>query len=142
MAARKLLKGKHRPTAIVAGRDLHAEGICRLAGELGLVIGRDLSVVGFDDVSWTQEVPFLTTFREPCYELGAVAADMLIDRMTGGWRAPEQREIPAPLILRRSAGTPPDGPPDAAGISVQLQISSASGAELSAAGKRAEEKTE
>ena len=92
------------PTAIVAARDKYAEGVCRAVREAGLVIGRDVSVIGFDDITWPQDEPFLTTFREPCYEMGAVAAEMLSERIVGGWRPPEKRELEAPLILRRSAG--------------------------------------
>ena len=56
----------------------------------------------------------------PVMKMGAVAADMLIERMAAGWRPVEKRESPAPLILRRSAGTPPDAPPDAADLSFKL----------------------
>lgn len=111
-ATRQLLDSELRPTAIVAGRDLHAEGICRAATERNLVIGRDLSVIGFDDVSWPQSPSMLTTFQEPCYELGAAAALMLIERMRHERIGIEKREIPAPLLLRRSAGPPPEAAPD------------------------------
>lgn len=120
LVAKEMLKKE--PTAIVTGRDLHAEGVCRAARESGRVIGRDLSVIGFDDVSWAQDVPFLTTFREPCHELGAAAAEMLIDRLAGGWKPPERRQITAPLILRRSLGVPAV-PNDAQTPSVRCVIS-------------------
>lgn len=90
------------PTAIVAGRDVHAEGVFRAAEEMDLVIGRDLSVVGYDDVTWPCGT--LTTFREPCYEMGVIAAEMLMERIYRRELPIEQREIPAPLIVRRSAG--------------------------------------
>ncbi|HRU07031.1 MAG TPA: substrate-binding domain-containing protein [Candidatus Brocadiia bacterium] len=104
--AKRMLKGRGRPTGIVAGRDSHAEGVCRAAEEMGLVVGRDVSVVGFDDLTWPREARTLTTFREPCYEMGFKAAEMLVERMDGGWRPPEKRETPAPLVLRRSVGPP------------------------------------
>jgi len=104
LAIKPLIEGQNRPTAIVCGRDYQAYGACRASIEAGLVIGRDMSVFGFDDNSWPQEEPFLTTFREPCEELGAVAAEMLIWRLVNGWQPPERREIEAPLIFRRSVG--------------------------------------
>ena len=92
------------PTGIVAGRDVLARGVCRAVDAAGKVVGRDVSVIGFDDVSWPNEEPFLSTFREPCHELGAVAAEMLIDRIVNGRRPAEKRVLPAPFVLRRSAG--------------------------------------
>ena len=109
VAARELLDVAPLPTAIVAGRDYMAQGACRVIEEKGLAVGRDISVIGFDDNSWPLEEPFLTTFREPCYELGAVAAEMLVDRLVNGWRPPQKREVEAPFIVRRTAGPPAKG---------------------------------
>ncbi len=121
-AATNLLRVEPRPTAIVAGRDLHAEGVCRAASEAGLTIGRDLSVIGFDNVTWPLESPLLTTFHEPCYELGAEAARMLIDRMHKETAEVEKKEISAPLVLRRSAGPPADVAPDSQPFSARLHM--------------------
>lgn len=93
-----------RPTAIVAARDVYAEAAARAVEEHGLTVGRDVSIIGYDDLSGTHPDPFLTTFREPCEELGTIAVDMLIDRIIHGWRPPEQRVLPTPLVLRRSVG--------------------------------------
>ena len=107
IAAKALLARPDRPTGIVLARDGLAEGVCLATNETGLAIGRDLSVIGFDDLGWPIKEPFLTTFREPNYELGALAAEMLADRIVNGWRPAEKREIEAPLILRTSAGPAP-----------------------------------
>ncbi len=98
------LPEERRPTAIVAARDVFAEAAARAAEEQGLTVGRDVSIIGFDDLSGSHPEPFLTTFREPCEELGAAAVDMLIDRIIHGWRPPEQRVLETPLVLRRSVG--------------------------------------
>ena len=102
--AKRLLNVHPVPTAIVAARDYHAHGAYSAFTEAGYVVGRDVSLIGFDDVTWPEGRDFLTTFREPNYELGVVAAEMLIDRIVHGWRPPEKREIECPFILRRSAG--------------------------------------
>lgn len=99
-----LLKLADAPTAFVAARDVFAEGICRAVEETGMTVGREVSVIGFDDISWPTDEPFLTTFREPCREMGAVAAEMLIDRIANGPRLPEKRILPAEFLLRLSAG--------------------------------------
>ena len=95
------------PTAVVAARDMLAQGVCHAVEEAGLRVGYDVSVIGFDNVSWPDGQKFLTTFNEPCYEMGTAAVDMLLDRLYNGWRPPERRVLEAPLVLRRSVGPVP-----------------------------------
>lgn len=103
-AACGVLKRENPPTAIIAARDCIAEGVCRAVKEAGRTVGHDVSVIGFDDTTWPDGRKFLTTFREPCYEMGAVAAEMLAERIVSGWRPPEKRKLETPFLLRRSAG--------------------------------------
>ncbi len=100
-------------TAIVACRDYLAGGACRAIAEAGKTVGRDLSVIGFDDTTWPQEPPFLTTFMEPMEALGSLAARMLMEQLTGtgGPLATGKREVEAPLVLRRSVGPCPSDDP-------------------------------
>jgi DNA-binding LacI/PurR family transcriptional regulator len=97
----------NRPTGIVAGRDVLAEGVCHAVEEAGLRVGYDVSVIGFDNVSWECEDPILTTFEEPAYAMGATAVDMLVERLTQGWRPIEQRVLDCRPVVRRSVGPPP-----------------------------------
>jgi len=92
------------PTALIAARDWIAQGACQALTEAGLVIGRDVSVVGFDDISWPESRGFLTTFAEPLHRTGAEAAEMLVERIVSCRRDVEQRWFDAPLVLRSSAG--------------------------------------
>jgi DNA-binding LacI/PurR family transcriptional regulator len=101
--AKELLRLPNPPTAFVAARDILASGAIQAAQEAGLTVGRDISIIGYDDISWFQEEPFLTTFREPCYELGAASAEMLINRIQGQ-ETPNKLVIDSPLIVRKSAG--------------------------------------
>lgn len=107
VASRPLIRSPRRPTAIVAARDALAGGACHAIEEAGLRVGRDVSVISYDNVSWPRPDPFLTTFAEPAYDLGATAVDMLVERITSGWRPVEQRILEARLVLRRSVGLPP-----------------------------------
>ena len=107
-AGKQLLQRADPPTAFVTARDKFAEGLCHAIEEAGLKVGRDVSVIGFDNTSWPCHDPYVTTFQEPCHEMGAVAAEMLVNRLINGWRPPEKREIEASLILRRSAGPVPE----------------------------------
>ena len=104
LAALTLLSAPTVPTAIVAARDSLAEGVCRAIKESGLVVGHQVSVIGFDDTTWPEGREFLTTFGEACYEMGSAAAEMLVERIVSGWKAPERKKFDAPFILRRTAG--------------------------------------
>jgi biotin operon repressor len=65
IGARALLERDHPPTAIVVARDGYAEGVCKAAEEKQLIIGRDLSVIGYDDLTWPLNPDYLTTFAHP-----------------------------------------------------------------------------
>ena len=119
---RAFLESNDPPTAIVAGRDWLAQATCQALTDRGLRIGPDVSVVGFDDISWPQGRDFLTTFAEPMYELGAVAAGMLIERLVNSATGVDKRELDAPLILRRSAAPRFDAPPMTDALRVAMDI--------------------
>lgn len=106
-AAHELLTRRDRPTAIFAGSDMAALGVLRAATELGLSVPRDVSVVGYDDLSlaaWA--TPALTTVRQPLEEMGAMATGMLIDLIEG--RQPPTRRInlATELVVRESTAEP------------------------------------
>lgn len=83
-AAGHLLDQPERPTALFCVSDVLALGAVQAARERGLRIPEDLSVVGFDDVEYASIFqPRLTTIRQPCYRMGAVAASLLIRQMQG-----------------------------------------------------------
>jgi LacI family transcriptional regulator len=82
-AARMLrLESRMRPTAIVAANDLIALGALLACRDVGMHVPDELSVVGFDDIPFAAlAFPPLTTVRQPIAELGALAAELLIQRM-------------------------------------------------------------
>jgi DNA-binding LacI/PurR family transcriptional regulator len=109
-AAKPVLEAADPATAIIAGRDCIAEGVCRAIEEHGLLVGHDVSVIGFDDMTWPQKDPILTTFHEPCFEMGVGAAEMLVARIVNPSLPTEKRKFESPFILRSSAGPPmPNG---------------------------------
>ncbi|SEQ73547.1 LacI family DNA-binding transcriptional regulator [Arthrobacter sp. OV608] len=111
-AARRILQGGNPPSALFCYNDRMAMGAYRAAAELGLSIPADLSVVGFDD----QELiaanlhPGLTTVALPHYEMGAWAADRLIDTVEGTQlpeaAVPEPVLLNCPLVARGSVAAP------------------------------------
>jgi DNA-binding LacI/PurR family transcriptional regulator len=83
-AAREILAGSSRPTAIVAQSDLLAVGVLRVAEQLGLEVPRDLSVLGFDGARLegaTSHV--LTTLVQPAVEKGRAAAAAVLAELAG-----------------------------------------------------------
>ena len=111
-AAMRLLTRIERPTAVFCYNDRMAMGAYRAAGELGLMIPRDLSVVGFDNQELIAEnlFPPLTTVSLPHYEMGAWATENLIDAIEGktdlGLFAAHPTMLECPLVLRNSVAAP------------------------------------
>jgi len=81
---KKLIALKEPPTAIVAANDLTALGAMQAASDEGLIIPRDMSIIGFDDI-WVSKMvtPPLTTIRYDIFEMGYRAARILIERILG-----------------------------------------------------------
>jgi DNA-binding LacI/PurR family transcriptional regulator len=106
-AMRELLTLPEPPTAVLAGSDELAFGAVHLLHDEGLVVGRDVSVVGFDDVPLAAHThPPLTTVRQPRHALGKRAVELLIRRIERPAALPERLLLDAQLIVRRSCGPP------------------------------------
>jgi LacI family transcriptional regulator len=109
-AARALLDGPDRPTAVFAANDLSAIAVLRTAHELGLRVPDDLSVVGFDDIpEASREQPALTTVRQPMHRLGTVATTMLFTLLEGGVIDRPEVQLPTRLVVRGTTGPVPAG---------------------------------
>ncbi|MGQ9681454.1 MAG: LacI family DNA-binding transcriptional regulator [Anaerolineae bacterium] len=107
-AARQLLSLSPRPTAIIGLNDLMAIGAMKAAGELGLSIPRDLSVVGFDDADISAHLyPPLTTVRGHSEESGWYIATLLFQRIENPDLPPRSVEIPVELMVRGTTGPCP-----------------------------------
>ena len=103
---RPLLEQTARPTAIVASNDLAAFGVIQAANEIGLVVGKQLSVTGFDDIPLAASVtPPLTTIRQPTEALGITAVDLLLKHLEGHPASETQYvELETELIIRELTG--------------------------------------
>lgn len=105
IAGAQLLDMANPPTAIVACNDLMALGAISAAQERGLVVGRDVSITGFDDIPPAEYThPSLTTIHQPVYQIGGRVCRMLV-RVIRGETLPERRIILKPsLVIRQSTG--------------------------------------
>jgi LacI family transcriptional regulator len=95
----------NRPTAVVCYNDVVAIGAMLAAARQGLVVGRDIAIVGFDDTSEARHVsPALTTIAVNPVGLGERAAAMLLERITDRSIPPTTYIGPADLVIRESCG--------------------------------------
>lgn len=105
--ARLILKMLPRPTAIFAGNDMIALGVIQAIRELGLNCPGDVSVIGFDDLDFAELTsPSLSSVSQSGYQLGATAARILLDRMTGDESQPKQLVLETQLKIRESVAPP------------------------------------
>ncbi|AEF83971.1 LacI family transcriptional repressor [Treponema primitia ZAS-2] len=76
---KNLLSGPHPYTAIFAGNDTTALGVMKAADELGIRIPEDISLIGFDNISYSMLPRInLTTIEQPLRTMAVSAVDMLI----------------------------------------------------------------
>ncbi|WP_337975633.1 LacI family DNA-binding transcriptional regulator [Cellulomonas sp. NTE-D12] len=105
-AARALLAGPDRPTAVVCQSDLLAAGVVLGARELGLHVPQDVSVVGFDglDLPWFKP-DVLTSVAQPLAEKGR-AVGREVARLLEG-EPPQSLDLPVELVWGTTAGPAP-----------------------------------
>jgi LacI family transcriptional regulator len=101
-----LLAGLRPPSALLCATDLEAIGALRALDRRGLVAGRDVAVIGHDDLPAAQYTrPPLTTFRQPRAAVGMRLAEMLVAVMDGADPS-ELREIWQPKLIVRETDRP------------------------------------
>jgi DNA-binding LacI/PurR family transcriptional regulator len=108
-AALELLRTSPRTTAVLAMSDELALGALTAAGELGLRVPRDVSVVGWDDSpSARASDPALTTVGQSLHEQGRTCARLLISATRGEIGDGDLVHLaPWQLVTRDSTGRPP-----------------------------------
>jgi LacI family transcriptional regulator/LacI family repressor for deo operon, udp, cdd, tsx, nupC, and nupG len=93
-----------RPTAVTCYNDLVAMGVCKALAEIGLDCPGDVSVVGYDDISFCESLAVpLTTVNVPKLEMGRIAAEMLIAHIQSREVIPPRKVyLEAKLVVRNS----------------------------------------
>jgi LacI family transcriptional regulator len=99
----ELLAAADDVTAIVAANDRLAVGCYDVLAERGLRCPADISIVGFNDMPFIDRLrPPLTSVRVPQREIGTVAADLLLQRLTDGSQTAREILLEPTLIVRGS----------------------------------------
>jgi LacI family transcriptional regulator len=103
----ELLESGRPFTAIAAGNDLIALGCYDVFAERGISCPGDISVVGFNDMPFAARFnPPLTSVRIPHYEVGMVAAELLLERLLRPGAAPRELQLEPELVVRESTAPP------------------------------------
>ncbi|HEY2650566.1 MAG TPA: LacI family DNA-binding transcriptional regulator [Solirubrobacteraceae bacterium] len=102
-ACAELLKAAPQLTAIVAANDLLALGCYDALEARGLSCPDDVSIVGFNDMPFVDRLrPALTSVRIPQRQIGKVAADLLLERLSDGADIAREILLEPALIVRGS----------------------------------------
>lgn len=101
-----LLASAARPTAVFCNNDLMAIGVLRGLSKAGVRVPDEVALVGYDDIDFAalSSVP-LTSVRQPRYELGYTAAQLLLGEAESPAAHEHQQIMFQPeLVVRESSG--------------------------------------
>jgi len=99
-------RGTKRPDAIFCFNDLVAIGAMCAAQQRGLRVPEDLAVIGYDDIDIAAFTsPPLTTIRQPAYDIGVKAAELLVGLLDHGHPLPRTLAL-EPTLVERLSVTP------------------------------------
>ncbi len=104
-AFEKLLALDSRPTAVLCSNDMTAMGVMRKSYAEGIIIPRDLSVIGFDNIRISQYMsPPLTTIEMSQREIARLAFQALLEDVQRKTPNPKGTEyvLMTSLVLRES----------------------------------------
>lgn len=98
-----MIKEKQLPEAIFCINDMTAIGVIRKLQDEGYNVPNDISVIGFDNINFSYVIrPELTTIEQSTYELGAMAAEILIGSINDSNRGNISIVLEPKLIVRES----------------------------------------
>ena len=98
-----LARRRDRPTAVFGANDMLAVGAMVFARSAGLSVPGDIAIAGFDDIP-AAKLLGLTTVRQPEFDLGALAAHTLVERLKPGRLKPPGQSLELKFeIMKRSS---------------------------------------
>jgi LacI family transcriptional regulator, galactose operon repressor len=103
----QLISARARPTAVFCANDLLALGLMRGLIKCGISIPGDIALVGYDDIEFASVLATpLTSIRQPKYELGRAATELLLDEANNPTSHEHKHIVYKPeLIVRESSRT-------------------------------------
>ena len=99
----RFIREKVRSTGIFVGADIAALGIIKALNKSGVRVPKDVSVIGFDDIKFSElSSPGLTTIRQDSVLKGKTAAKLILDDLKRGEQTQSLVTLPIQLIIRDS----------------------------------------
>ncbi|HYT35392.1 MAG TPA: substrate-binding domain-containing protein, partial [Ktedonobacteraceae bacterium] len=87
--------------AVFCFNDTTAIGLLAACSKRGFSVPENLSIIGFDDIDMAiYTIPPLTTIRQPRFELGQRAMQMMLNLLDG--QASENQIVPGELVVRQT----------------------------------------
>jgi GntR family transcriptional regulator of arabinose operon len=106
-ASLEKILARHTIDAIQCANDHTAARLMRSLLGLGLRIPEDMRIVGVDDVKYAGLLPVpLTTYHQPCLDIGAAAVAAMKERISNPHLAPRTILLEGQLVVRQSCGSP------------------------------------
>lgn len=103
-AIARMIEAGNFPRAVFAGNDLLAIGMIQGIKEKGLSVPRDIAIIGFDNIPLAAFPEIrLTTIHQPKYEMGQMAADILLEKIEKRTPGQPRRVILEPELIVRSS---------------------------------------
>ncbi|MBN1699304.1 MAG: LacI family DNA-binding transcriptional regulator [Spirochaetales bacterium] len=100
---KKIIRSGDLPDAIVCSNDHMAIGVLSEAKKANINIPSDISLAGFDDINIAGLMdPPLTTVRQPLFEMGYKASEVLFNLIEDQMRTAEKIIFPVELVIRKS----------------------------------------
>ncbi|PJW16516.1 LacI family transcriptional regulator [Geobacillus stearothermophilus] len=94
---------EHDMDGIFAGNDAMAVGALKAVQQCGLRVPDDIAIIGYDGIPLTEmTTPELSTVSQPIYEMGAMAARILIKQIEGKPLEKLHYQLPVQLVVRQS----------------------------------------
>ena len=104
-AMQRLLLRSSSPEFVFVASDAMAVGALRALRQAGKKVPEDVAIAGFDDLPFAARTqPPLTTVRQPIHQLGATAAETLMELIKSPDKQPRRIVLPTELVIRASCG--------------------------------------
>lgn len=105
--AKEALQKNKKMTALFCVNDEVAAGVLRAAHEVGRDVPKNLSVVGFDNITMSNYTdPPLTTISVAKEYMGKLAVSRILEAIDNKEKLAQVREVPVQLVYRNSTDKP------------------------------------
>lgn len=93
----------HKRKAVISVNGALTLLIAKAMSRIGLIWGKDIGLVGFDDLEWAELAGVgITTLRQPTYQMGRTALSQLVERIQGSNAPIREHTFSGELVIRGS----------------------------------------